>query len=323
MDNEVLVIGFGKIGQIKAKKWKELNCRVFIYDKNPMALTLAKDCGYEIAQKLDIVVDYIDICVPTAHHMDYILNPDLKAYKNIIVEKPIVSGMNELNQLIDLKTKFPEKIKKIILSEQYYYSQVLKKIKTNIQGEKIKSLSIKMNKNRSEDNKKGRFLDMNLRAYGIELPHIFAIADFLGIDICNTNFDHSNILFVNPTATTTGCLLAGNCNGTKIVFQSFLGGKKYDIDGQYKHNNLVERELSITTNQNIYKIYFDPVQGIQRYAALLITNKKRTIIQDDMIKNMFLNIMKGQPISSNNIEKAIKVSKKLINLRQCAEVKYI
>lgn len=118
-------------------------------------------------------------------------------------------------------------------------------------------------------------------------------------------------------------MLAGNCNGTKIVFQSFLGGKKYDIDGQYKHNNLVERELSITTNQNIYKIYFDPVQGIQRYAALLITNKKRTIIQDDMIKNMFLNIMKGQPISSNNIEKAIKVSKKLINLRQCAEVKYI
>lgn len=98
----VLIIGFGTIGKIKARVWKSKNLQVLIYDKNRSEEYVGMNKDYAIVSNLNSIkhVDYIDICTPSGTHVS-LLKEILKRrinFENVLIEKPLFSSFkNFLN----------------------------------------------------------------------------------------------------------------------------------------------------------------------------------------------------------------------------------
>ena len=315
MQERVLVVGFGKIGRLKAQKWRKLKCDVYVWDTSTQALETAQEIGYKISNNLSMEVEYVDICVPTSFHIMYMTDLRFNVIKKMLVEKPVVSNMRDWKKLNNFLDNYPDRAEKIFVSEQYYYSNALREIKKVIDGHKILSIDIRMNKNRTIDNSMGRFVDYDLRSYGIELPHMIAILDFFNSNWDQINFDSMNNFYVQREKIDSGCRLKGQYNHISFGLESFLGEYRYDTFNHQIKNVCVDRQLTIHTNYEELGVIFDPVLGIERYNSKIVSSKKELILKDDMLENMLSGVLSNHMNKRNNVRNALRVSKFLIDLK--------
>lgn len=297
----VLIIGFGTIGKIKARVWKSKNLQVLIYDKNRSEEYVGMNKDYAIVSNLNSIkhVDYIDICTPSGTHVS-LLKEILKRrinFENVLIEKPLFSSFREFSEFRLLIKRYPQIIDKLIVSEQYAFSKIL-----NLNIDKpYKKITITMSKNRLLDFKCGRFFDETLGPYGIELPHIIAILRKINVDIASF---HSivNKYFIDPTnIDNCGVYIEGYTTDVpKIIIKSFLGNYNLDKNLNYKANvTNKERNLLVENYKNQWKkIEFDPIKGLPSLTNRIITNNYQLNLVDNMIDNLISLIIKNQ-IKSN------------------------
>lgn len=317
INNRVLIIGFGRIGQMKAKQWKNLNCDVYVYDTDVRSLMKARKSRYTVVDNLNQEIEYMDICVPTAFHAKYIMDERITVLKKIVVEKPIVSNKVDWELLNNYARKFPDRVSKIIVSEQYYYSNALKYVKNAIPKDGIRSIRIKMNKDRTQDNLNGRFMDRDLQSYGIELPHMIAMLDFFNIDFSKIDSKFKNDFFLSDTELESGCKLEGFANQVHYYLESFLG--KFIYNNQQKSfYNIVDREVIIRTDNGSYIIKLDPIKGLKRYKSIIIFNGTKFELEDNMLKNMIFCLINSQSNIKSNFHNAMNIALVLINLKNNA-----
>ncbi len=183
--NNILIVGFGKIGKIKANKWLDRGYSVYVKDVNFCNLMLLNK-GINVADDISRKYFTIEICTPTKQHAIVFKNIIKKyVFSYIIIEKPLCNTLEELEVFTSIIKKQPYLEEKIFVSEQYFYSTILDVFVKNrcfsLNG--IDKIYIEFPKNRLEDNAKGRFLDEEILGFGIELPHILAILRYLGIPL--------------------------------------------------------------------------------------------------------------------------------------------
>lgn len=320
---KVLIIGFGKIGKIKASIWKKYGCDVSVYDINHNRVNAARLEGYKCVLNLqtDLDFSYIDICTPTLFHIYYLRELLLNSQAQLLVEKPLVSNIRDFTLLKECIEESSENAERIIFSEQYYYSKALAYLKNLIENENLISVQIVMNKNRISDNQKGRFIDNELEAFGIEIPHMLAILDFFKVDWKQFKPEKEISLYLSNDAINSGCRVLGRVTEVEINLESFLGSYRYNQSGVIFKNSQIERYLIIKTDKTEYRVVFDPVKAFPRYFTVVEYNGVKRIFDDNLLENMIISILSNMKKEKLSVHNGLEISKKLIELRSQAAMK--
>ncbi|RLF32575.1 MAG: hypothetical protein DRN08_06495 [Thermoplasmata archaeon] len=99
------IIGCGKIAEKHSLAYKKIpEVEVFVYDKDKSkAAKVARDMALEYVEDPSVFfssknVNAIDICVPTAYHIEYILR-GIEAGKHIFCEKPLCRNTEEVREI--------------------------------------------------------------------------------------------------------------------------------------------------------------------------------------------------------------------------------
>lgn len=333
---DVLVIGYGKIGGIKARIWRSLGRRVIVYDVEARKLDQALSDGFETFNsaytlKTDLIVD---ISTPATFHLEslkWVLDTLPSLPRVILIEKPLASNPEELLALEALFSDESMAVKqRIIVNESYYLSSALKHLADLLREEKqnIQAISIELSKNRLEDVSAGRFTDPHLGALGIELPHMIALLQGLGIDLENLTVEKASIFKVQDNEHNEGFKLELRHKGTAIVLESYLGNFRIGEHDLSTSNYEVIRCLEAATDQAIYKVEFDPVQGVERYKSRVSIldsygkTRKTIVLHDDHLtshlKNLHLDEQHelGEYFTARN---ALAISKFIFALKNQAD----
>lgn len=230
LNPSVLIMGYGKIGKIKAKIWKQCGINVFVTDVTKTRLESAQADGFRIEKSpSNISYSFVDICTPSNTHIEVlrrIISDDVR-FDRVIIEKPLFNNAYEKHILYELLDNDNSLHERIIVNEQYYRSKVIKCLQERLSKEKIKRVKITMSKDRNADNKSGRFIDNDIGAYGIELPHILAILDILDKPV-NLMALVKNILYIDSDDKNNQGIYIEYVtkNDTTVVINSFLGDFK-------------------------------------------------------------------------------------------------
>ncbi|MCX6729202.1 MAG: Gfo/Idh/MocA family oxidoreductase [Candidatus Saccharibacteria bacterium] len=333
---QVLIVGYGKIGQIKANIWKSFGVEVLVYDISPQKHTAIQDDGhanYETRAQIRSSEDLIlDISTPAGHHLNSLIWALAQEhnYTSILIEKPLASSAKELQQFKELLNASDVKLsEKIYINESYYCSIAILYVIEQLGNKlsRIQSLDIELSKNRLSDSDSGRFFDTNLEALGIEAPHMLAILQKLGIDISALHDQPGRLIRDVQRPDNQAYIYEGLCQGTKIRLVSYLGDFRLDKVTISKNIALV-RKLVITTSDRTYLVEFDPVNGGERYASQVSIiekggRKKVHAFVDDHLRQHLSNFIPGATmekvqrklVSFNN---ALQITDELIQLRKSA-----
>ncbi|HFI0777315.1 TPA: dehydrogenase, partial [Streptococcus suis] len=85
--NNILIVGFGKIGKIKANKWLDRGYSVYVKDVNFCNLMLLNK-GINVADDISRKYFTIEICTPTKQHAIVFKNIIKKyVFSYIIIKK--------------------------------------------------------------------------------------------------------------------------------------------------------------------------------------------------------------------------------------------
>lgn len=334
---KVLIIGLGKIGQLKAKIYKELGYFVIGLDKdtNINKLTNMDEIVHSLSM-LDLnSINHIDICVPTKYHI--ILLQDLLSLKNtarIIVEKPLCSNHADLEVFQKLGTIYPNA--EIIYSENYLFSSTLDKLEELI---KQYSLTVQLiiaefSKDRKSDILAGRFVDGELEGFGIEIPHILAILEYLGFGISQVNSLETDDLIVGrellPRQGNIKITAETIKNQTIEIFQS-LDGRINHVSEFYKIPhigstiNRTYRILELLCKEGfVIAVQFEPIEDLQRFISRVTLYKDKQLIvsfdyADNTLRTLITNIedqndKRFRILSQSSFP--VKITKLLLNLQK-------
>jgi predicted dehydrogenase len=325
---DVLILGYGKIGQIKARIWRSLGRKVYVYEPDERKVAQIEADGnvaYQPGQRMgdDLV---IDISTPSGAHtssLAWILaRPELKP-RTIFSEKPLVSSMDEMAQLEELLgTPAAKGVRgKIIVNESYYLSSALEYVITEIGrlSATITGIRVDLSKNRLTDVSKGRFVDAHLGPMGIETPHMLALVQALGFDFEDLSITKS-VIFQDPrNVHNAGFRVDLAKNGVPVVIESYLGDFRVLDSGNMMPNEGIVRELEVTTDKATLRIEFDPVPGLARYISRVGTKE----IEDNHMGKHLAEIHRGYPKELKRftgVDNALATSQFLLRLRAEAEV---
>ncbi len=182
MKKNILLIGYGNAGRIHKNILEKLGYSCIIVDKNANKLDNNNAKSFqslEDALKLNMEIFAYDICTDNDSHLN-ILTRIISMVKepNIIIEKPVVNKKVDLDKLKEI---IREKKCRIFVNENYLFLSSIEKIKETIKNYHFKeyNLFIDFSKDRTTDQKNGRFVDRELLSAGIEGTHMFAILDML------------------------------------------------------------------------------------------------------------------------------------------------
>lgn len=181
----ILIIGFGKIGKIKAYKWLSRGYEVYVKDLKFSSMKYL-NTNSDVLDDLSRQYFTIEICTPTNHHLMLLKTVITRyVYSYISIEKPLCNRLEDLEEMKSLVGSHPHLAKKMFASEQYFFSKILEKLLQVdcFSLDKIKEITVNFSKDRIEDNENGRFLDKEILGYGIEIPHIIAVISYLGISL--------------------------------------------------------------------------------------------------------------------------------------------
>jgi predicted dehydrogenase len=325
---DVLILGYGKIGQIKGRIWQSLGRKVHVYDPDERKAAQIEADGnvaYQPGQRLgdDLV---IDISTPSGAHtssLAWILaKPELRP-RTIFAEKPLVSSLDELAKLEELlATPAAKGIReKIIVNESYYLSSALEYLIGEIRrlSATVTGVRVDLSKNRLADVSKGRFVDAHLGPMGIETPHMLAMLQALGFDFGDLSITKS-VIFQDPMDVhNAGFRVDLAKNDIPVVIESYLGDFRVLDSGKLAPNDGIVRVLEVTTDKATLRIEFDPVPGLPRYISRVGTKE----IEDNHLGKHWAEIHRGYPKELKRytgVDNALATSQFLLRLRAEAEV---
>ncbi|HHQ2480886.1 TPA: Gfo/Idh/MocA family oxidoreductase [Bacillus cereus] len=311
----VLIIGYGKIGKIKARIWKRCGVNVSVSDITKERVECARVDGFNIEKSLRY--NFIDICTPSSKHIEVLkqIISDGVTFNRVVVEKPLFNNTQEkktLDELLNIDTSLHEKI---IVNEQYYKSKVIQILQERLLKKKVKHLQITMSKNRKKDNQDGRFIDNDIGAYGIELPHILAILGILGKNV-NVMSVNKNILYVDSNDKNNQGIFIEYVtkDDTKVVITSFLGDFKVSPENKIFNNKIIDRSLLIEGDDFSYKIILDPHPSKGRLLTELDFGNKSILMHDDMLSENISNMISNNIADGCKLELAIRHSEHAMSL---------
>ncbi|HDR8072393.1 TPA: Gfo/Idh/MocA family oxidoreductase [Bacillus cereus] len=320
----VLIMGYGKIGKIKAQIWKRCGVDVSIYDNTKMCMENAQADGFSIEKApFHIAYNFVDICTPSSTHIEVLKKIILDGVKfdRVVIEKPLFNNIQEKKTLYELLDNDTSLHKKIVVNEQYYRSKAIKVLQETLLKDKIKYIEITMSKNRKTDNQNGRFIDSDIGVYGIELPHILAILEMLGkpVDVMKLV---KNVLFVDSNDKNNQGIIMEYVtkNDTKVVINSFLGDFKISPANKISDNKAIDRSLWIKGDGFAHSVILDPHPSKEHLLTELNWGSESTLIRDDMLTENISSIISGNIAHGCKLEYAIKHSKQAISLFNNANV---
>jgi hypothetical protein len=303
---KILIFGNGKISKIKQKIYKSLCLIPYVVDVIEADYNQLVDL-YLNDEKMNI----IDISTPNGTHVNGLsLVLQYKPKANILIEKPIFSSTEEMNIFLGLTENFDGNI---FINENYFYSKALKEIATFIIVNSliINNIDIELSKNRSFDEKNGRFTDKQLGVLGIEAHHALAIINYFRINFDNfqkkvIKFD-SNNLKINYHANNLDINMYFSLDGTKL----------FDESPEYFKDRIRMVKLSLSNNYTIW-IYFDPIRSHINFSKIKIYFKN-VLIEDKIIEDNHLHyslesFIKEDFKQDNKFETSIKINKELLEL---------
>lgn len=332
---KTLIIGYGKIGAIKSKIWEKLGCEVFVFDTSHDRVLSAKNDGFIATDKLSALKnffknDYIlDISTPNGSHTLSLKNSliTLGCMPNkILIEKPVVSSIKELNELTDI-LKTNGLFDKCYVNENYYASNSLRFIKNEINYDKVKEIRLIFVKDRSKDEISNRFIDSELNGFGIEIPHMLACIKYLGYGSYSV-LENKTYSKKSNGYTSNGILCRLSSKGTPITIIQSLG--KFMIRSS---DNLISLFLplgSIKTSRIMlikemggleHYIFFDPVPHLSRYHSEYIMKKDEEIITKIIFDDNTMNTVLTSVIEQNElILKRLKFSQTFKSISELIDI---
>lgn len=331
----VLIVGFGKIGAIKARLWVELGAKVYIYDIRTDAafrsllaaqqLTLFETAIHDTLPNL-----IIDISTPASHHvsaLDWALKTLVNVPRLILIEKPIVSSPDEKRCLENICNTFADKtgsLPNIIVNESYYESAALHALKRLVQadGNPLLGIDIILSKNRLPDNENGRFFDHELGALGIEMPHMVAILHYLGFNLDTLKKLQAHRYIDQKRNDNQGVVVIGATGGCQINLVSFLGNFTYK-NHMLEQNPPVTRTVRAWTKHHQYSLRFDVLDGTKsHHTKLTVTALKNGKQHTELIEDSHLRLHLQQILSAKpkqeyvGIDNSLKICDVLFSWKQ-------
>jgi predicted dehydrogenase len=217
---QVLIIGYGTIGRVKARVWKSLGLDVLVYDTSLNAIVRARNDGYAIyVPRTSLHGEYlVDISTPAGHHwqaLEWALANGPACPRAVLIEKPLASNETEIQAFRALNDSALGKhlAHNIFINESYVSSSALAILKRSIEavGEIIESLEVELSKNRLADNSQGRFFDRYLNAIGHEVPHMLAVLQMFGFDVEQVLRSKPATLYIDKNSNIV-CASSNNSN---------------------------------------------------------------------------------------------------------------
>ncbi len=325
---QVLIIGYGKIGRIKASLWLAMGAKVYVYEQNDTLYSKILEDGYGLFESKDQTFDIIDISTPAgAHYKALVWAMDTVAGPNVyLIEKPLASTREELESFKILLSESPDLSRKIVINESYYQSSLIEEVVKDIEARNanIESIHIELSKNRLNDLEIGRFFDNHLEAVGLEVPHMLAILDRFGVQLPK-NYKPSLIVDKLKRANQA-FILKTNERGPVVVLESYMGNFRYE-DTWVTNNTGITRKAIITTDILDYQIEFDPLFDQERFHGRLTTLEKGVMLSEKIILDNHLDtqlrlVLNGKPLheTSVGITKALEIMETLLRLRESCKV---
>ena len=325
----VLIIGYGKIGRIKARIWAAHGHRVTVHDIDPLRLADARDDGFEAFDKVNDAAQtgIVDISTPASFHLPalkWALNILPSLPRVILIEKPLVSSQSELVEFKEfLQYHNPAAASRIAINESYYASSAARNVLEQLRrgGCAIQAINIELSKNRLTDVFGGRFTDPHLGIFGIEVPHTLALLQHFGIGLESLIIKDVCIFRRAEDIHNEGIRLSLTYEGIDISLESYLGDFKVTENGV--EDNKTTRSAQIVTDDKSYLIEFDPVPDAERYVSRINVSKDSrhidTILMEDDHMSCHLkhvsameSIGQGEYFAVNN---AITISEMLLRLK--------
>lgn len=289
---DVIVVGYGKIGRIKAFIWKTLGRKVTVYDVIDDKKQQALADGFTLYDNSQTYNDLVvDISTPASFHLqslEWVLGNVRPLPRGVLIEKPLASDMSEIKAVEALlsnseNSKFAQSI---AVNESYYLSSALQYVANDILQNKLEILSVssELSKNRLDDVANGRFVDKQLGSLGIELPHMIAMVQWLGYNLDDLNIKDVTIYQKSDNPDNEGFSIDMQSSDVAIKLASYLGDFRIQ-DGRSLPNKMI-RTLQVKTNKKDYLVMFDPVEGLERYKSKIIisthdSSRPETLILDD------------------------------------------
>jgi len=337
---DVLIVGYGKIGRIKAFIWQSLGRNVYVHDTNDAKRRQVIEDGFMLHVQHEYSEDFVvDISTPASFHVSslkWVLESVKSEPRTILIEKPLVSDEDEervLNSLLS-KAEAARYKEKIIVNESYYLSAALQLVVDDIKSkaQQIVEVHAELSKNRMQDVADGRFVDESLGSLGIELPHMIAMVQGLGFSLDDLSVQDVSV-FTGQQPHNEGFRLQFQSAGTPIVLESYLGDFRMHTDDICLSNEKPVRTLTVATDVLKYKVYFDPVPDLDRYKAKICIYEadgvllETATVNDDHLANhlskIHLNNKAPHLDQLLEVENSLRITKYIMDLKPQATYKAI
>ena len=318
-DLTVAQIGFGKAGEnLHGGVWRDLGVQRVAYDADPRRLLEVPE-GLVVAHSIGdavlnggIGVDIVDITTSSGRHAEAMAeawaaltdNSDVRKPKAWLVEKPVASDAAEQDWFDRLLLDIDREI--VFVNENYLASAGVALLEERIAaaaaaGNPLTSVELSWYKNRVPDVLAGRFTDPTLGAYGIEMPHMFAVAADLAdaagakIDLdhdLQTNDYHKGIHGIPESEATYTTLTAGGIN-VRIAqgLGPFTMDAKTGLMVPNDNPGIYRDAVATFADGRTIKLEFDPVQGIPRFNTRVTDTTAEgeatiEVVSDNTLKNL-------------------------------------
>lgn len=293
----ILIIGFGKMGKIKASIWHSLGAKIFILDTEQTTSAIVPreytsvNSVYDFFVKVKTTHYFVDIVTPNGTHMQVLEDVCKHAVGTsvtIIIEKPAFSSLDEMRMLDRISAS--SKQVNLLVSENYMSSLALHQLKQLLEQKKadgltIQKIEVNFSKNRMQDVGTGRFYDKELGPYGIELPHMLACLDAIGVTIDSLEIKKSLHLHFSEDIYDEGVyVVLASTTGIHIVLNQSLGS--FSVDEQLDLNqNKLERWIQVQlSDSSQIRVDFDPVATLPRYTSRLQVSNQTPVISDNHLR---------------------------------------
>ncbi len=292
----ILLFGYGKIGQVKAKIYESLGCNICVVDPNKKW----KQDIYPDISLVDADFDLYDISTPTDTHIT-ILKKILQRQRDasVLIEKPLCNNLSDYEDYLLLHKEYP--LAKIFLSENYFYSSVMSDLKALIKQQNwfIRSIQIEFSKDRSIDVSKGRFVDTMLGGIGIEVPHMLSLLYDLGIKKFSVNHIEHYLNGINWNGDDDFILEGLSSAGEQIsLYQSLVGNYRlkdsnFNLPAEKSEISSYRVMKVVMTCGHEVWIQFEPIPGSARFFSTIFDSyrKQKKSLNDNTIKRLIKDLI--------------------------------
>jgi len=338
MEQNALIVGVGKIGKVKSNIYKKYGFHVTGYDTKHVNIVGGTFDTFLTDNQITSMTkcfDVIDISVPTEFHLS-VLDTVFKQFPNTLclIEKPLVASGQEIQAIKELLARHNPQ--KLLYSENYVFSTALKFARNYIKKTKasITKIELEFSKDRTIDMNAGRFLDARLDGFGIEVPHMLAILEFLEVSpnkvISVETKNYSKSVNYSKVYSLIDIKLQAEGNREIRLVQS-LNGKcilhnRVFIQPNATVPNSTYRiaEIHLSNGDSLY-IQFEPISDIDRYISkmtIVDSNGKlkfKRDFDDNTLDHLISNIKNSDVNDFLDINAAIRINTLIVLLNGLAK----